>query len=132
MATLKYSRQRESIQNYLSSTREHPTADMVYMHVKSEYPKVSLGTVYRNLGLLTDMGEILKINTPNGGHRFDGFTTPHDHFICNKCNKVVDIKRNELHPLQTLDEKSFSGNIDCHFTTFYGICEECKQEERLS
>ena len=59
MATLKYSRQRESIKNYLASTTEHPTADTVYMHVKEEFPNISLGTVYRNLNLLTDLGEHL-------------------------------------------------------------------------
>ena len=60
MATLKFSRQRESIKQYLASTKEHPTADMVYMHVKEDYPNISLGTVYRNLNLLTDIGEALK------------------------------------------------------------------------
>ena len=72
MATLKFSRQRESIKQYLASTKEHPTADMVYMHVKEDYPNISLGTVYRNLNLLTDIGEALKIATPDGADRFDG------------------------------------------------------------
>ena len=72
MSTLKYSRQRESIKEYLSSTREHPTADTVYLHVKQEYPNISLGTVYRNLNLLADIGEAIKITPPYGGDRFDG------------------------------------------------------------
>ena len=76
MATLKYSRQRESIKNYLASTTEHPTADTVYMHVKEEFPNISLGTVYRNLNLLTDLGEAVKITTPDGGDRFDGDVRP--------------------------------------------------------
>ena len=71
MATLKFSRQRESIKQYLASTKEHPTADMVYMHVKEDYPNISLGTVYRNLNLLTDIGEALKITTPDGADRFE-------------------------------------------------------------
>ena len=54
MATLKYSRQRESIKNYLQSTTEHPTADTVYAHVREEFPNISLGTVYRNLNLLAE------------------------------------------------------------------------------
>ena len=64
MAALKYSRQREAIKHYLASTKEHPTADTVYMHVKKEFPNISLGTVYRNLNLLTDIGEAIKISTP--------------------------------------------------------------------
>ena len=64
MAALKYSRQRESIKHYLMTTKEHPTADTVYMHVKKEFPNISLGTVYRNLNLLTDIGEAIKYLLP--------------------------------------------------------------------
>ena len=64
MANLKYSRQREAIKDYLSSVTTHPTADTVYMHIKEEFPNISLGTVYRNLNLLADIGEAIKITTP--------------------------------------------------------------------
>ena len=67
MANLKYSRQREAIKDYLSSVTTHPTADTVYMHIKEEFPNISLGTVYRNLNLLADIGEAIKITTPDGG-----------------------------------------------------------------
>ena len=56
MATLKYSRQRASIKEYLDHTTEHPTADTVYLHVREEFPRISLGTVYRNLNLLAGHG----------------------------------------------------------------------------
>ena len=69
MASLKYSRQREAIKDYLSSVTTHPTADTVYMHIKEEFPNISLGTVYRNLNLLADIGEAIKITTPDGGDR---------------------------------------------------------------
>ena len=59
MPGLKYSRQRESIINCLKGRKDHPTADMIYASVREEYPKISLGTVYRNLSLLVDQGEIL-------------------------------------------------------------------------
>ena len=81
MANLKYSRQREAIKEFLASTKEHPTADTVYMHVREEFPRISLGTVYRNLNLLADMGEINKITTPDGGDRFDGSVEPHYNLI---------------------------------------------------
>ena len=70
MAALKYSRQREAIKHFLVSTNSHPTADIVYMHVKEEFPNISLGTVYRNLNLLADLGEATKITTPDGADRF--------------------------------------------------------------
>ena len=84
MTALKYSRQRESIKDYLMHTNAHPTADMVYLHVKEQFPNISLGTVYRNLNLLSDMGEIIKIPTPDGADRFDGRTVPHYHFFSHR------------------------------------------------
>ena len=56
MATLKYSRQRESIKEFLRTRKDHPTADVVYENMKLIYPNISLGTVYRNLSLLADHG----------------------------------------------------------------------------
>ena len=55
MAALKYSKQRASIKEYLLHTTAHPTADTVYLHIKEEFPNISLGTVYRNLNLLADI-----------------------------------------------------------------------------
>ena len=76
MAALKYSKQRASIKEYLLHTTAHPTADTVYLHIKEEFPNISLGTVYRNLNLLADIGEALRIPTPAGGDRFDGRCEP--------------------------------------------------------
>ena len=70
MAALKYSRQRECIKNYLRGREDHPTADMIYSSIRREFPNISLGTVYRNLSLLIELGEIQKITT-DGADRFD-------------------------------------------------------------
>ena len=58
---LKYSRQREAIKSFLMTRKDHPTADVVYENVRKEFPNISLGTVYRNLTLLSDMGELLRL-----------------------------------------------------------------------
>ena len=127
MAALKYSRQRESIKNYLMTTREHPTADEVYMEVKQEFPNISLGTVYRNLNLLTDIGDAVKISTPNGGDRFDGRLEPHNHFLCTKCGRLLDLELD----MQSIDEvnrlaaENFDGVITSSSTLFYGECSDC-------
>ena len=127
MAGLKYSRQREAIKNYLMATKEHPTADEVYMNVKQEFPNISLGTVYRNLNLLTDIGEAIKISTPNGGDRFDGKLEPHNHFLCTKCGRLLDLELD----MQSIDEvnrlaaENFDGVITSSSTLFYGECSDC-------
>ncbi len=125
MNTLKYSRQRESIQNYLSSSFDHPTADMVYMHVKNEYPSISLGTVYRNLNLLVELGQAIKINTPNGGHRYDGQIVPHNHFICTHCGEVIDLEMSQINSINDLSGNPFAGEIESHSTVFFGRCTSC-------
>ena len=78
MASLKYSRQRESIKEFLMTRTDHPTADTVYHQLRKIYPNISLGTVYRNLALLADIGEIQKICTGDGADRFDGQVRPCD------------------------------------------------------
>ena len=85
---LKYSRQREAIKENLMSRRDHPTADAVYLSIREEYPNISLGTVYRNLQLLTELGELQKIRVGDGLDHFDADTSTHYHFYCNKCGAV--------------------------------------------
>lgn len=132
MGTLKYSRQRASIKEYLMSTADHPTADTVYLHVRKEFPRISLGTVYRNLNLLADMGEAVKITTPHGGDRFDGCTDPHYHVVCTSCGKVFDLKLDStyMEEINQLADKYFHGNIDSHTTLFYGTCQECIENKK--
>ena len=127
MSNLKYSRQRASIKEYLLNTHGHPTADTVYLHVKKEFPHISLGTVYRNLNLLADMGEAIKISTPDGGDRFDGNTHPHYHVVCTSCGRVMDLTMNEddIHSVNQKAEKHFNGIIDSHELLFYGTCADC-------
>ena len=81
---IKRSRQREAIRQCLTGRYDHPTAETVYMSIKDEFPNISLGTVYRNLSLLSDLGEIQKITVSGGPDRFDGNPAPHYH-----CNRQV-------------------------------------------
>ena len=126
MATLKYSRQRESIKNYLCSREDHPTADMVYTNIRREFPNISLGTVYRNLSLLVETGEIRKI-TMDGADRFDAKTIPHHHFTCRKCKCVLDVMIPLDDPVAAVDEQWDQGNVEECRIEFYGICSKCKK-----
>lgn len=123
--TLKYSRQRECIKEYLMSTKAHPTADMVYQHVREQYPKVSLGTVYRNLSLLAELGEVIKVSCGDGLDRFDGNAKPHYHLLCTMCNSVSDLDIEPMHEINEIASKNFSGKILGHNTLFHGTCPNC-------
>ena len=125
MAVTKYSRQREAIKEYLSHTKEHPTADTVYMSIRNTHPNISLGTVYRNLNLLAEQGEILKINCQDGSDRFDGNPKPHYHFICKECGRVLDIEMESIDHIDKIAGAGFGGKVEGHVTYFYGLCPNC-------
>lgn len=130
MATLKYSRQREAIKEYLMHTTSHPTADTVYSKVRKEFPNISLGTVYRNLNLLAELGEAIKITTPYGGDRFDGNPLPHYHVCCTCCGNVYDLDMELLSKINSLAQESWNGEIDSHDILFYGTCNECLDKKK--
>jgi len=128
MKTLKYSRQREAIMNYLAKTKEHPTADTIYMNIRETYPNISLGTVYRNLNLLVEQGEIIKFSCGDGCDRFDGNADPHYHFVCKRCSNVydLDMKIDSLNHINLIANAGFDGEVLGHSTIFYGYCPICK------
>ena len=125
MAALKYSRQRESINQFLATRNDQPTADTIYTNLRETFPNISLGTVYRNLALLSDIGEIVKITTGDGADRFDGKTTPHHHFVCRECHRVMDLEMESIDSIMDVAGKNFAGQIDSYITNFYGVCDEC-------
>lgn len=130
MSTLKHSRQRDSIKNFLLSRYDHPTADTIYLNVKEEFPNISLGTVYRNLALLTDLGEILKITT-DGADRFDGHVEPHSHFLCRNCHALLDIFMDDEDAINRQAQASFDGVIEGHAVQFVGLCPDCAKKSRM-
>ena len=125
---LKYSRQREAIKEFMMTRKDHPTADVVYMNVRKEFSNISLGTVYRNLTLLSDMGELLRLRVGDGVDHFDATITPHYHFICKECGAVTDLELDTMHSIDEAAGESFNGQIDGHVTYFYGTCEHCLKE----
>lgn len=122
---IKHSRQRDAIRQNLMNRYDHPTAETVYMDIKGDFPNVSLGTVYRNLSLLSDLGEIQKITTGNGPDRFDGNPKPHCHFQCRSCSSVLDIDFEEQEELNARVSKHFPGVIEGNSIQFYGLCPDC-------
>ena len=121
----KFSHQRELILNYLKDVNCHPTAADVYDAVKKEQPSISLATVYRNLNLLRDMGEIISFKTGNGSEHFDGNTSHHMHFCCNECGDIYDI----FMEYDASSAQNVENLLDCKVSSsqilFYGSCINC-------
>ncbi len=126
--TLKYSRQREAILESLRSRYDHPTAEQLYIDLKAKYPKISLGTVYRNLALLESIGDIVKISTNAESDRFDGCAENHYHLACTKCGGVSDVDMPVNAGLDAIAEKYTKAEIKTHSLIFYGVCENCRKK----
>ncbi len=122
---LKYSRQREAIKDFVIARDDHPTADVVYMNVRKEFPNISLGTVYRNLTLLSDMGELSRLRLGDGVDHFDAITTPHYHFVCQDCGSVSDLNLSVMDSFNNVAGDQCEGRINGHVAYFYGSCKQC-------
>jgi len=97
--------------------------------VREDFPNISLGTVYRNLKLLTEIGEAVKISSPDGIDRFDGFIQPHNHFFCTCCRRILDLDLDmaEITRLNQSAAENFDGLIESSNTIFYGTCGDCSE-----
>ena len=121
----RYSQQRENILLNLQGRKDHPTADMVYEGVKEIQPNISLGTVYRNLNLLAECGDIIKLSCDGKSERFDGNIEPHYHIMCTECGNVMDLDMEPLNHINILAESAFEGTVQDHVIYFKGICKKC-------
>lgn len=122
---VKYSRQRQMIYDFLMTRKDHPTADTVYQNIRQKYPNISLGTVYRNLTLLADRGQILRLQVGDGVDHFDGDISKHCHFVCSDCGTVTDMQLDGLEELFAKAQQKSDGRIDRQSTCFYGVCGKC-------
>jgi Fur family ferric uptake transcriptional regulator len=117
-------RQRRLILEALQSVSSHPTADEIFGMVREKMPRISLGTVYRNLDLLAGDGEILCLERIGAQKRFDGDTRRHHHVRCRACGKIGDIF--SAFPLPPLPETPAQGfSIQGVELIFTGLCREC-------
>ena len=125
----KRSKQRDAIINFLMTRKDHPTADTIYVNIKEEFPNISLGTVYRNLALLSGRGDILKLSYDGGADRYDANVGPHYHFICKECGEVIDLELDPIDYVNAIASAQFKGRVDENVTYFRGVCEKCLKKD---
>lgn len=122
----KQSHQRDLILATVKNTETHPTAASVYDAVRKTEPTVSLATVYRNLALLRDEGQLISFKTEDGVEHFDGRTEPHQHFRCLTCGKIYDAFLTPDLQIAKQMEQSLGCRVDGYTLLFYGQCKHCK------
>lgn len=120
------SKQKEAILRVLKSTTSHPTADWVYEQVRKEIPNISLGTVYRNLKLLKQEGEILELDLASTQSRFDGNQQSHYHFRCEQCGRIFDVDEPVDKEIDERVAQKMGFKVSHHRLEFRGLCKDCQ------
>jgi len=124
----RMTRQRMVILEELRRMNSHPTADEVYEVVRKRLPRISLGTVYRNLEILSGMGLIQKLEMDSAQKRFDGNPERHYHLRCMVCNRIVDVPGDVLRRIDYSPESCGDCRILDFHLHFLGVCDECQRK----
>ena len=129
MPIRKNSKKRQVILEALAATTAHPTAQELYQQLKPDYPDLSLGTVYRNLSLFSEQGDVMSVGVFRGQERFDARTEPHAHLHCAQCGRVIDVPLPGAPEPQlcTLAQSVTDAQVLGCSITFTGLCKACQQ-----
>jgi len=116
-------RQLQATLDVLEASTDHPTADQILARVRRRLPRVSLGTVYRNLEKLRDQGRIQIVRLGDGVARYDAMVEGHDHFVCEVCGVVIDLDQPTRPDVGRLRRAGLV--VRSHSTAFHGLCRSC-------
>jgi len=118
-------KKRKIILEELRKVTSHPTADQLHQMVRRKLPGINIATVYRNLEILTDEGEIMKLDVAGTQRRFDGNALNHYHIRCIRCGRVDDVHMELVTSLEEDAARSCGYKVQAHSVEFSGICPEC-------
>jgi Fur family peroxide stress response transcriptional regulator len=108
---------------------EHPSAERVFERVRRVLPRISLGTVYRNLQRLAAEGRIGVTYLESRVARYDPSPASHDHFVCRRCGHVEDLA--PATPVAGLRAARRAGHVvTSHALVLHGRCRNCPEETR--
>ncbi|NLI53223.1 MAG: transcriptional repressor [Clostridiales bacterium] len=128
---MRYSHQRERIFRAVSERCDHPTANMIYEQLKVEMPRLSLGTVYRNLNQLADAGRLKKIPLADGSCRFDKTKEAHSHIVCDLCGAVSDVHLPSFEALEQAIAEETGYELRSYDVVLRGVCDSCRMRAEV-
>jgi Fe2+ or Zn2+ uptake regulation protein len=120
-------RQRERILELVGESHVHPTASAIHHALLAEFPRLSLGTVYRNLDVLVGEGRLRAVPVPSGATRFDGNLGLHHHFVCEACGAIQDVDVRLPAGLAARVRRRYRVQPERFRVDFYGRCRSCAE-----
>jgi Fur family ferric uptake transcriptional regulator len=121
----RMTRQRQLILKELMGRCDHPTAEELFTAVRKSLPRISLGTVYRNLDVLVRGGLAVRLDRPGEQARFDADTHPHYHVECERCGRVDDVEADDLSALILPRVRAGGYRVKGVRVEFRGMCPAC-------
>lgn len=119
--------QRIAILKVLTNSQGHPSVEQIHEQVKEDFPTTTLATIYKTVGLLKDMGEVLELSFRNGGSRYDvNRPRPHPHLMCVNCGTMTDLEVDGVSGLPQRVAQRTGYTILNHRFDFFGICPRCQ------
>ncbi|HHY45438.1 MAG TPA: transcriptional repressor [Firmicutes bacterium] len=130
LAGLRVTPQRLAIMRYMMGSKAHPSPEMVYGHLKPDFPGLSPNTVYQTLHSLEEAGLLRRISMEDNVYRYDANVEPHAHLVCRLCGRVDDTNgalEPLLHELLSKGSATTSWDILAMDCCFYGYCNDCRE-----
>lgn len=121
--------QRSLVLEAVNKLQCHASADEVYAEIIKEHPTISKATVYRNLNLLAEMGEIRRLEIPGSADRFDHRVHNHCHVKCERCGRVFDVDMDFVSGLENGIRDTHGFDFSGYDILFHGVCPECKKQK---
>ncbi|MBI3784575.1 MAG: transcriptional repressor [Deltaproteobacteria bacterium] len=125
MMSKRQTQQLLAVFDVVNRAHDHPSVEQIHQRVRERMPRVSLGTVYRNLQKLASERRVSLVQIRNRPARYDAVVDAHDHFVCEHCHVVLDLAPSKARlDLQQLEHQGFA--VRSHALTFYGQCPNCR------
>ena len=126
-AGLKVTQQRLEIYRQLLKAKDHPAAETLYTRLARRLPTLSLDTVYRTLATFERLGLVHRLETTGSQARYEALTSPHHHFLCDRCGKVIDFSWQDFDTLAPPPPPAGAERVERTSVVLHGQCADCAQ-----
>ena len=118
--------QRKIVLETLMRMENHPTIEELHAEIQVKYPSISKTTIYRNLRILSQNGQVRQVSLPDGLERYEGQLNPHYHFQCSICTDIFDVDMPIITDIDAYVARKYGFDVGGHDILFHGVCNKCK------